>query len=122
MQALIPVQAVVYRLHQRVYSAWAQRRYRADFARVQRFCLFVGYPRSGHSLVGALLNAHRHAVIAHELNAPPLILAGCTRDALYARILARAYWFNLRRNTSNHSYQVPHQWQGIERRIHSRSR
>ncbi len=102
----------IYRLHQDVWSAWARRRYRADFDRVAAFCLFVGYPRSGHSVIGAMLNAHRDAVIAHELNAPQFILDGCTRAELYSRILARAYWFNLRGNTSNYRYQVPRQWQG----------
>ncbi len=37
---------------------------------------------------------------------------GSTRDDLYARILARAYWFNLRGNTSNYVYEVPRQWEG----------
>lgn len=118
MNALTPAKESLYRLHQSVWSAWARRRYRDDFNRVRHFCLFVGYPRSGHSLVGALLNAHRNAVIAHELNAPQLILDGCTRDALYARILARAYWFNLRKNSSNHAYQVPNQWQGRFAALH----
>jgi hypothetical protein len=54
---------------------------------VERFCLFVGYSRSGHSLVGAFLNAHRHAVVSHELDVGRLVLAGISRDALYARIL-----------------------------------
>jgi hypothetical protein len=106
------VKDAIYRLHQDVWSAWACRRYRADFDRVAAFCLFVGYPRSGHSVIGAMLNAHRDAVIAHELNASPLILNGCMRAELYSRILARAYWFNLRGNTSNYRYQVPGQWQG----------
>jgi hypothetical protein len=101
-----------YLLYQSAWGPWARWRYARDFDRVSRFCLFVGYPRSGHSLVGALLNAHRNAVIAHELNAQDLVLAGCSRDALYSRILARASWFNLRGNTSNYSYQVPGQWQG----------
>jgi hypothetical protein len=109
---LFPVQEAAYRLQQELWSAWAQRRYRDAFEDVRAFCLFVGYPRSGHSLVGALLNAHRNAVISHELNAPQLILSGCTRNALYSRILARASWFNLRGNTSTYPYQVPNQWQG----------
>ena len=112
MTATTPVRETLYRLHQTAWSAWARRRYKRDFERVTAFCLFVGYPRSGHSVIGALLNAHRNAVISHELNAPELILGGCTRDDLYARILARAYWFNLRGNTSNYVYQVPRQWQG----------
>jgi hypothetical protein len=102
----------VYRLHQDVWSAWARRRYREELAAVERFLLFVGYPRSGHSIVGALLNAHRDAVVAHELDAPPLIVGGCSRDELFSRILARAYWFNMRGNRANYPYAVPGQWQG----------
>ena len=79
---------------------------------MERFLLFVGYPRSGHSIVGAMLNAHRDAVVAHELDAPPLILDGCSRDELFSRILARAYWFNMRGNRANYPYAVPGQWQG----------
>ena len=33
---------------------------------LQAFCLFMGYTRSGHSLVGACLDAHPEAAIAHE--------------------------------------------------------
>jgi sulfotransferase family protein len=101
-----------YRQQQRLASAWARRRHRDEFDRVRSFCLFVGYPRSGHSIVGAILNAHRHAVIAHELNASPLILAGCSRDELYSRILARARWFAMRGNPAHHPLDVPNQWQG----------
>ena len=112
MTTRTPVQEVIYRLHQNACSAWARRRYKEDFDRIARFCLFVGYPRSGHSLIGALLNAHRNAVISHELNAHEFILNGCTRDHLYSRIIARAAWFNLRGNRGTYPYQVPHQWQG----------
>ena len=35
---------------------------------MKRVCLFVGYPRSGHSLVGSILDSHPRAVIAHELD------------------------------------------------------
>jgi hypothetical protein len=36
------------------------------FADVHAFCLFVGYSRSGHSLVGALLDAHPGITIAES--------------------------------------------------------
>src|SRR5262245_32956253 len=102
----------VYQIIQTTRSARLRRRHRADFDRVERFCLFVGYPRSGHSIVGAMLNAHRDAVISHELIVPPLILRGCGRDELFARILARAEWFNMRGNRANYDYRIRHQWQG----------
>ena len=45
------------------------RRHRDDFAAVRTFLLFVGHPRSGHSLVGSLLDAHPDVVVSHELDA-----------------------------------------------------
>ena len=33
---------------------------------VETFVLFIGYPRSSHSLVGALLDAHPEIIIPHE--------------------------------------------------------
>jgi hypothetical protein len=30
------------------------------------FCLFIGYPRSGHSIIGSIIDAHPNACISHE--------------------------------------------------------
>jgi len=35
---------------------------------VETFVMFIGYPRSSHSLVGAILDAHPEIVITHEYN------------------------------------------------------
>ena len=108
----------MYLLYQTFHRAWIEQRYANEFDHIAKFCLFIGYPRSGHSLIGALLNAHPNVVVAHELNAPKFIHAGCTRNQLYSRIIARAYWFNMRGNASNYSYRVPNQWQGRFQSIH----
>ena len=34
--------------------------------RVQKFVFFAGYPRSGHSMIGSVMDAHPNMVIAHE--------------------------------------------------------
>ena len=34
--------------------------------RVEKFVFFIGYQRSGHSIVGSFMDAHPHMVIAHE--------------------------------------------------------
>lgn len=44
---------------------------------VETFCHFMGYTRSGHSLVGTILDAHPEAVVAHE---HPVLATG--RDGL----------------------------------------
>eukprot|EP00800_Vazella_pourtalesii_P012820 TRINITY_DN3003_c1_g4_i3.p1 TRINITY_DN3003_c1_g4~~TRINITY_DN3003_c1_g4_i3.p1 ORF type:complete len:174 (-),score=29.89 TRINITY_DN3003_c1_g4_i3:580-1101(-) len=36
--------------------------------KIKHFVLFIGYPRSGHSIVAALLDAHPHVVLSHELH------------------------------------------------------
>ena len=33
---------------------------------IEKFVFFIGYPRSGHSIVGSLMDAHPHVVIANE--------------------------------------------------------
>ena len=33
---------------------------------IEKFVIFIGYPRSGHSIVGSLIDAHPHMVIANE--------------------------------------------------------
>ena len=111
-QALEPAREAAYGLQQRAWSSVLRRRHRNDFAGVEAFLLFVGYPRSGHSIVGACINAHRDAVVSHEVGAQRLVVEGCSREELYSRILARAAWFNLRGNRTNYSYAVPGQWQG----------
>ena len=34
--------------------------------RVEKFVFFIGYPRSGHSIIGSFLDAHPHTIIAQE--------------------------------------------------------
>ena len=33
---------------------------------IKTFAFFIGYPRSGHSIVGSILDAHPHIVMSHE--------------------------------------------------------
>ncbi|HEY3168098.1 MAG TPA: hypothetical protein VGK57_12760, partial [Candidatus Binatia bacterium] len=83
------------------------------FNRVQSFCLFIGYPRSGHTLIGSLLDAHSNAVIADELDALKYIQAGFSRDQLFYLLLRgsrRAA--KAGRQRTGYSYYVPGQWQG----------
>ena len=86
---------------------------RPSFSRPQAFCLFAGYPRSGHTLIGALLNAHPEMLIAHELNVLKYVKRDYDRDTLYAKLVGRDKWFAARGNVwTGYSYKVPGQWQG----------
>lgn len=86
---------------------------RRSFGTVERFCLFVGYPRSGHSLIGSLLNAHPHMVVAHELDVLRYVRLGLRRDQLYAMLIRRDREFaSVGRQWSGYEYVVPGQHQG----------
>jgi hypothetical protein len=83
------------------------------FSGVATYCMFIGYPRSGHSLVGSLLDAHPDAVIAHELDALGFVRAGFRRNQLYALILANSRSIAAQgRTQTGYDYVVPGGAQG----------
>lgn len=95
-------------------------RNRDAFGEVERFVMFVGYSRSGHSLVGSLLNAHPDVVIGHQLDALRYLRARFRREQLYAMLLVADRRYQRRGRTSNKgrfNYSVPDQWQGRVRRL-----
>jgi hypothetical protein len=96
----------------RASAGWA-RRHRADFEAVATYCMFLGYPRSGHSLFGALIDAHPNAIISHELNSLRYLQAGFSRDQIFALILNNSQTFaQAGREWTGYNYSVPNQWQG----------
>jgi hypothetical protein len=93
-------------------------RQRKLFDQVEAYCMFVGYPRSGHSLVGSLLDAHPDVVIAHELDVLRLLRFRFRRNQLYALILANDRSFTTAgRAWTGSDYNVPGQWQGTYRTL-----
>jgi hypothetical protein len=88
-------------------------RNRQHFDKVNTYCEFIGYPRSGHSLIGALLNAHPNIAVAHELAAMRYAYLGFSREQIFYLILR-----NARRAAregevlGGYVYNVPNQWQG----------
>lgn len=79
---------------------------------VEKYCVFVGYPRSGHSLVGALVDAHPDAAISHELDAMRYVQAGFRRSQLFALIVEKCRLDAGDRRSGRDAQTVPNQWQG----------
>lgn len=104
-------------------ALYRSRREEAPFEEVQSCCLFLGHARSGHSIVGALLDAHPDAVVPDEVDALRYVLAGFSREQLFHVMLDRAERLAAKGRTKNgreqrtYSYQVPGQWQGRYRTI-----
>jgi hypothetical protein len=101
-------------------TTWVRaRRLRPDLASIRSFLMFVGHPRSGHSLVGALLDAHPNTLVAHELDALRYVEAGFGRDQLFT-LLVRHQHTRVKgglQSGSGYSYEVPGQWQGRYERL-----
>lgn len=88
------------------------------FTEVETYCTFIGYSRSGHSLIAALLDAHPNIVMAHELRAVKYVQFGFGRDALYYLLfqMTRIRGHSWKRG-GGYTYDVPEQWQGSFKNI-----
>jgi len=84
-----------------------------ELSDIQRYCLFMGAPRNGHSLIGAMLDAHPKMLVAHELGIPKYLATHFSRRQIQLLLIT-----NSRRNASrgrqhiHYSHAVPGQWQG----------
>ena len=89
------------------------------FADLEKYLLFIGYPRSGHSIVGALLSAHPEAVVSNELHGFHYLWEGAAREELFTAILEhdRQWSADGCIGGGDYSYAVPGQWQGRYSRL-----
>jgi hypothetical protein len=88
------------------------------FAELEAFCLFIGYPRSGHSLVGSLLDAHPQMIVAHELDVLRYVEEGEPRKRVLELLLANSEAAAREgRRETGYSYVVPNQWQGAYEKL-----
>lgn len=79
----------------------------------KKFCFFIGHPRSGHSIVGALLDAHPDIVISHELHVFDLLSQGAGKKEILTKILAASFAQAQKgRREGLREYSVPGLWQG----------
>lgn len=89
----------------------------SDFGAVHTLVQFAGFPRSGHSVVGSLIDAHPDAVVAHELDLMGLLDAGLGRTDFFALICANSAAFERHgRSWNGFSYHVPGGAGGTSRR------
>lgn len=98
---------------QQLQMNWLKNEHSAAFSTLWYYCFFFGFPRSSHSLVGALLDAHPGALIAHEQDAFRYIYHGFSREQLYALLIrnAKRKARKGRMQTSYH-YHLPGQYPG----------
>ncbi len=92
--------------------------YHDVFEGVETYCMFIGYPRSGHTLVGSLLDAHPEVVVGNELNTIRYVRYHFRRDQIYWLLLENTRHFSQKgRWHTDYLYAVPDQWQGRYKRL-----
>ena len=108
----------LYVLAQRRLAAVPRPGWLASLLEPERVLLFIGQARSGHSLLGAMIDAHPDAVIAHEMDLAAYVRARFSPDQIF--YLA---WENSRhcarsgRVWGKYAYAVPDGWQGRVRTL-----
>lgn len=96
-----------------MYAELCSLSYRDEFEAVDKLTIFIGYPRSGHSLIGSLLDALPHVVISHELNALNYVRQGFSKASLYYLILRQSRRFTHKgAQQAGYKYTVPGQFNG----------
>jgi hypothetical protein len=89
-----------------------------DLEDLAYFSFFIGYARSGHTLVATMLNAHPEVVIAHELDAIRFVRHHFSRRQLYSLLLRSDQQFeSIGRTWSGYQYEIPDQFQGRFERL-----
>ena len=114
------------RFHRSSYSPLS----REDLASVEAFVFFVGWQRSGHSIIGSLLDGHPDAVIAHEFflfnhlqEFTSKRLGASSRARLFNQLVANSFrhaHFGDRsefRNKKGYNLKMAGSWQGCFRKL-----
>ncbi|XP_078374246.1 uncharacterized protein LOC144657760 isoform X2 [Oculina patagonica] len=94
---------------------------------VQTFLIFIGYPRSGHTLISSLLDAHPNAIVANEFDVIGKWQEWDTANKNKYYLFNQLY-LNSREESEigyrsvtvphRYNYSVPGQWQGrFDKRI-----
>ncbi len=88
--------------------------FRKEFNKVHTFVVFIGYPRSGHSLIASLLDAHPNIVMGMEWGLLPHLMMGYHQNQVFASIIQNSRRFRNRKENiwTGYSYKVENSWQG----------
>jgi len=89
-------------------------RYSNDyFNEITNTILFCGYPRSGSTLVGSILDSHENIVISHELDLISFLEKGYNKNEIYNLIINNSkVFYRVGREWSGYSYKFENLCQG----------
>jgi hypothetical protein len=83
-----------------------------NFQNIEKYCMFIGCSRSGHTLVSALMDYHPNMIISNELDALRFFANGFSKQQVYYLILEHSKAdAKIDRNIGGYSYKIPNQGQ-----------
>jgi len=105
--------------HEKLNVFFNSLRYsKKTFKDVNKFVLFIGTSRSGHTLVGSLLDSHQNVIIGHELNIVPFFpLLRFKKTRIYSAILTQSKKIAKKRNRTMSSYDYNIEGQGEYKKL-----
>lgn len=97
-----------------LFGALRKKRY----DNIKTFCCFIGYSRSGHTIVGSLLDAHPEITISTEADVFKLVKQGFGRNALYYFLEVWSKFISkvLGNKWTGYDYHVPGWYQGKKKK------
>lgn len=95
-----------------IHSYFSSFYYGNDLNSDKVFFLFLGHQRSGHSIIGALLDAHPNVICSHELNVMKYLYLNFSKRQIFSLIIQNAKR-NINKERGGYTYTVNNQWQGL---------
>lgn len=87
--------------------------YKSKLSSIDKHCLFLACPRSGHTLVASLLDAHPNVIISKGVDPALYIDAGFDINQVFCLYLKQSERFFKSDGKSNgYFYNIPNQWNG----------
>ena len=95
----------------------------SDINDVHSFVLFIGWPRSCHSIIGSMLDAHPNMIVAHEFFLFKKLIEneqlGLNRTRLYEELYRNSFiniqqngWRDSGHNEKGYTLSIDKSWQG----------
>lgn len=94
---------------------------KADVESIESFLIFIGWPRSCHSIIGSMLDAHPNVIVAHEFSVFHQLSMNTQlteRNILYNELYRNSYtnakkgWRNSTQTQKGYSLDIDGSWQG----------
>ncbi len=88
--------------------------YSGEYNNIETCVLFVGYPRSGHSLIASLLDAHPNIIMGMEWDLLNHLRMGYGKNQIFYSLIRNSILYSKRKKNiwTGYSYWVEGMWQG----------